>query len=474
MGQQSLLGQTLKVINVGTPAFNADLRLQGVPHVHLDWRPPAEGDVELLAVLSRLAQHRAEIESANDEVLRHVKAAIGRLVGVKRAREVVLSLGERTILHAGPPVDWKNMAGPMRGAIIGALVYEGWAKDKDEAANLAKSGGVRFAPCHEHGAVGPMAGIISPSMPVHVLHDPVHGNYAYCTVNEGLGKVLRYGAYSEEVLARLGWIEKEFAPVLDQALALSGGIDVGGIIAQALHMGDECHNRNKAAGSLFLREIMGWVLRTDFPLLQKQAVLEFIKANDHYFLNLSMPYCKLTLQAGHGVPMASIVTIMARNGYEFGIKISSSDKWFTGPANYIKGLLFPGYSKEDAAPDIGDSAITETMGIGGFAMGGAPAIVKFVGGSVQDALNYSLQMHEICHGENGAFTLPALDFRATPLGIDIIKVVETGVLPIINTGMAHKEPGVGQVGAGLVSPPFGCFRDALVDFDKRCSSVSRS
>jgi len=462
MGRHKLLGQTLKIINVGTPTFTADLRLQGVPHVHLDWRPPAEGDAELVAVLARLMEHRAEIKSANDEVLRRVKTATGRLLGVKPAREVILGLSDMTILHAGPPVDWADMAGPMRGAIMGALVYEGWAKGKDEAQSIAASGGVRFAPCHEYGAVGPMAGIISPSMPVHVLCDYTHGNYAYCTVNEGLGKVLRYGAYSAEVLGRLKWIEQGFAPVLDQALALAGGIDVGGIIAQALHMGDECHNRNKAAGSLFLREIMGPVLRTDFPLEQKQAVLEFIKANDHYFLNLSMPYCKLTLQAGHGVPKASLVTIMARNGFEFGIKISSSDQWFTGPANYITGLLFPGYSKDDAAPDIGDSAITETMGIGGFAMGGAPAIVKFVGGSVQDALNYSLRMHEICHGENAAFTIPALDFKPTPLGIDIIKVVETGILPIINTGMAHKEPGVGQVGAGLVSPPFKCFKDALV------------
>jgi len=464
MGMHNLFGQTLKVINVGTPTFTEDLHLQNVSYVHLEWRPPAQGDAELIEVLERLAPYRAVIESANDEVLRRIKAVTGRLIGVKRARDVIPGMDAQTILHAGPPVLWANMAGPMRGAVMGALVYEGLAKNNEEALALAASGAVRFAPCHEHSAVGPMAGVISPSMPVHVLYDEANKSYAYCTINEGLGKVLRYGANSDEVLQRLSWMEKEFAPVLDAALTLCGGMDIGGIIAQALQMGDECHNRNKAAGCLFLREMMGHVLRTDFPLPQKIAALEFIKANDHYFLNLSMPYCKLALQAGQGVKHATVCTIMARNGFEFGIKISSSDKWFTGPANYVEGLLFPGFTQEDAAPDIGDSAITETMGIGGFAMGGAPAIVKFVGGRVQDALNYSLQMHEICHGENSSFTLPTLDFKPTALGIDIIKVVETGILPIINTGIAHKEPGVGQVGAGLVTPPFKCFRAALVEF----------
>lgn len=456
-----LFGKELRVINVGASTFNEDYRRQNIPFIHLDWRPPAGGDAELLGMLEQLEARRPEITRANDEVLRRVKSAQGKLVGVKLAREVLPGMDRRIILHAGPPIAWANMAGPMRGAIIGALMYEGWATTPDLALALAASGEICFAPCHEYGAVGPMAGVISPSMPVHVLLDEVHEKRAYCTVNEGLGKVLRYGAHSEAVLQRLRWIENDFAPILDAALALAGGIDVKGIISQALHMGDECHNRNKAATGLFLREIMPHVLRTSFPLEQKIAALEFIKGNDHYFLNLSMPYCKLALAAGHGVEQATVCTVMARNGYEFGIKISSSDRWFTGKANKIEGLLFPGFTIDDAAPDIGDSAITETMGLGGFAMGGAPAIVQFVGGRVEDAFRYSRQMHEICHGENQAFTLPTLDFMPTALGIDIRKVIATGILPIINTGMAHKEPGVGQVGAGLVRPPMSCFKAAL-------------
>jgi len=459
-----LFGQELKVINIGAPIFADDLSLQGVSHVHLAWRPPMGGDGALLAGHDKLEVHRQVIAGANDEVLRRIKAVTGRLIGVKRAGEVIPGLDAHTILHAGPPVDWSHMAGPMRGAVIGALMYEGLASTPEEAVALAASGTIRLAPCHDYNAVGPMAGIVSHSMPVHVLYDEGHGSYAFCTINEGLGKVLRYGANGVEVLERLRWLEKEFAPVMDAALMGCGGIDIGGIIAQALHMGDECHNRNKAATGLFLREVMLPVLNTEFSLAEKAAVLQFLNRNDHYFLNLSMPYAKLALQAGHGVEHSTVCTVMARNGVEFGIKISSSDKWFVAPANDVEGLLFPGFSKEDAAKDIGDSAITETMGLGGFAMGSAPAIVRFVGGSVQDALNYSVSMHDICHGENTSFTIPTLDFRPTALGIDAVKVVELGILPIINTGIAHKEAGIGQVGAGLVTAPLQCFIAALREY----------
>jgi len=460
----SLFERDLKIINVGTPFFIEDLALQGVEHVHLAWRPPVGGDASLIEVLDKIAARQDVIAEANDEVLRRIKAVAVKLIGVKRAGDVIPGLDQKTILHAGPPIDWAHMSGPMRGAVVGALLYEGLASSTAGAIALVERGEVGFAPCHDYGAVGPMAGIVSSSMPVHVLYDEGRKSYAYCTINEGLGKVLRYGANGDDVLERLRWIEKEFAPVMDAALAGCGGVDIGAIIAQALHMGDECHNRNKAATGLFLREVMLHVLNTDFPLEQKIGVLQFLNRNDHYFLNLSMPYSKLALQAGHGVKHSTVCTVMARNGVEFGLKISSSDKWFVGPANFVEGLFFPGFTNEDAARDIGDSSITETMGLGGFAMGSAPAIVRFVGGSVQDALNYSMSMHEICHGENSSFTIPTLDFRPTALGIDAVKVVESGILPIINTGIAHKEPGIGQVGAGLVTPPMQCFIDALKDY----------
>ena len=388
------------------------------------------------------------------------------LVGIEEAGRVIPGMTGDMILHSGPPISWEKMCGTMQGAVIGALLYEGRAGNEQEARELAASGRITFSPCHEHSAVGPMAGIISPSMPVHVVENRNGGNRAYCTVNEGLGKVLRFGAFSESVLQRLKWIETEFAPVLNKALELVGGIDLKLITAQAVQMGDECHNRNKAATSLFFKEIVPYMMRSGYPMSQILGAIEFIRTNDHYFLNLSMPACKSALDAACGIEKASIVTAMARNGVEFGIKVSGlgADRWFTAPANYVQGLLFPGYTPDDANPDLGDSAITETMGIGGFAIDASPAITQFVGGSVADAVNYTRSMYSITTAENNNYSLPPLDFKGTATGIDIVKVLENGIIPVINTGIAHKVPGIGQIGAGIVHPPRECFVKALEAF----------
>lgn len=462
-----LFNQPLKVVNIGTSKFKDDLELQRVETIQVNWQPPAGGKIDLVKALDVVSDNEA-IDVANEEAIRKIKEAHPILVDIDHALNVVPGMHPKKILHAGPPVKWGNMCGPMQGAVIGALIYEGLASDEETARKLAGSGEIEFSPCNEHSAVGPMAGIVSPSMPVHVIENIVHGNKAYCTVNEGLGKVLRFGAFSDEVIDRLKWIEKTYMPALKKALKDSNGIDVKSIISQALHMGDECHNRNKAATSLFLREILPYFLEADIEKSVLKEVLGFIKANEHYFLNLSMPACKVSLDAGHGVKHSTIVTTMARNGVEFGIRVSGmgEKEWFTAPANYVEGLLFPGFIMDDAAPDLGDSAITETMGIGGFSMGGAPAIVQFVGGVVEDAIEYSTQMYEITAGENTNYSLPPLDFRGSAFGIDIRKVIATGILPVINTGMAHKVAGIGQVGAGIVHPPVMCFEKALLSFEK--------
>jgi hypothetical protein len=405
------------------------------------------------------------IEAANKKAIEIIMNGQPTLTGVGVAGEVIPGMTPRTILHAGPPITWDKMSGPLRGAVIGALIYEGLAGDEREAAELASSGEITFDSCHHHAAVGPMAGVVSASMPVWVIENRAYGNRAYCTFNEGLGKVLRYGAYSDEVIKRLKWMERVLAPLIKEALCLHGPIDLKSMIAQVLQMGDEGHNRNKAGTSLLIRELAPCVLQTDFDQKDKVDVLKFIHSNDHFFLNLTMPACKATLDPASGIEFSTIVTAMARNGTEFGIRVSGlGDRWFTGPAGKVKGLLFPGFTEEDANPDIGDSVITETAGIGGFAMAAAPAIVQFVGGSSKDAVNFTLNMYEITAAENNAYKIPALDFRGTPTGIDIRKVVETGILPNINTGIAHKNPGVGQVGAGLVEPPMNCFEEALQAF----------
>ncbi len=403
-----------------------------------------------------------DVDAANEVVVRRILDAHPVLVGVGRALDVVPGMRKDLILHAGPPVTWDRMCGPLRGAVIGALLYEGMARDEREAGELAASGAVRFEPCHHHAAVGPMAGVTSASMPVYIVENRTHGNRAYANFNEGYGRVLRYGAYAPEVLDRLRWINETVAPALGQALQRMGGLDMKATIARQLTMGDEGHNRNVAGSSLFARQLAPSLADCGLARDELTGVLRYLAENDLAILNPVMAACKATMDAAHGVPGSTVVSCMARNGTEFGIRVSGlGDRWFTAPAPVPRGLYFPGFREEDANPDIGDSTITETAGIGAFAMAAAPAIVRFVGGTPQDALAATLEMYEITLTENPAFAIPQLDFRGTPTAIDVRKVVRTGITPRVNTGIAHREPGVGQIGAGLVRPPVAPFQEAL-------------
>jgi hypothetical protein len=453
-----IFGKDLTVLNVGLTSMAKSVSDQGVKVIDLDWQPPKDGVRRLRQTKSGLS-----MDAANEEVVSRIKRGQAVLVGMGIARDVIPGMHDRMILHAGPPIEWTRMCGPTRGAAMGALIYEGLAQDEDEARQLAESGAIEFSPCHHHHAVGPMAGVVSPSMPVWILENKTFGNRTYCTLNEGLGKVLRYGGMGPEVYARLKWMETDLYPTLDRALQiLPNGIDIKSLIAQALHMGDECHNRNRAATSLFLRAIGPALARTNKDNEVLAKVIEFIDRNDHFFLNLSMPAGKAMLEAAEGVEGSTIVTVMARNGTDFGIRLASMpERWFTAPAGQVQGLYFPQYTEKDANLDIGDSTITETAGYGGTAMAAAPAITQFVGGTPQMATQNTLEMYEITFGEHENFTIPALNFRGTPLGIDVRKVMETGILPQINTGIAHKDPGVGMVGAGILRAPEKCFKDAF-------------
>ncbi|NLA71765.1 MAG: DUF1116 domain-containing protein [Clostridiaceae bacterium] len=402
------------------------------------------------------------IEEANKKVLEIIQSAQPTLIGMGVAKDVVPGMHKHMMLHAGPPITWEKMSGPLRGAVIGGLIYEGLASTPEEAEKLAASGDIEFDPCHHHSAVGPMAGVVTASMPVFILENKTYGNKSYCTQNEGLGTVLRFGAFSDQVITHLKWMEKTLYPIMKEAIEIHGPIDLKNMIAQAVQMGDEVHNRNKAATSLFIREIASSILKTNSSKEDQVKVFDFMNSNDHFFLNLSMPAAKASLDPAGGVKHSTVVYTMCRNGTEFGIRVAGlGDRWFTGPAAIIDGLYFPGYSMADANPDIGDSCITETLGIGGFSMATAPAIVQFVGGTPQDAVNYTTRMYEITLEESNSYKLPPMNFRGSPTGIDIRRVVETQILPVINTGIAHKDAGVGQVGAGVVYPPMNCFEDAL-------------
>jgi hypothetical protein len=404
-----------------------------------------------------------KIETANKEAIRRILQAEPVLVDVQRAGDVIPGLAAKMILHSGPPVPWERMCGPMRGAVCGIAVFEGWAKDLVQAEEAAAGGEYAFHPNHHFGAVGPMTGMTTMSQPVFIVENRAFGNRTYCTVNEGLGKVMRFGGNDAEVLNRLRWIKDVLGPALSAAVKASGGIALKSIIARGLAMGDEMHQRNVACSSLFLREIAPFLAQAVSDRKQLTETLTFIGKNDQFFLNIAMAMSKSMTDPAYAIEGSTIVTAMCRNGTDFGIRISGTgETWYTAPVEMPTGLYFPGYSEKDANPDMGDSAIVETVGLGGFAMAAAPAVAGFIGaGNASEAARYTKAMYEITSGRNPDWTMPNLDYAGVPTGIDIRKVLQSGTAPVINTGIAHKKPGVGQVGAGIVRAPMACFEKAL-------------
>jgi hypothetical protein len=454
-----LLAGPLRVINIGLADFARDLAANGAAVAQVDWTPPAGGRPELLSSLERVSS--PEVERANALVVDRILSAEPVLTDVRRAGELIPALeGERLMLHAGPPIEWARMCGPLQGAVCGAIVYEGWAPDLAAAEALAAGGGVRFAPNHDFGAVGPMTGITTRSMPLMVVENRAHANTAFCAINEGLGKVMRFGGNDAEVLARLAWLRDDFGPAFGAALRHAGGIPLNPLIARGLTMGDEMHQRNVACSSLLLRVISPFLART----ADAGKLFQFIAGNDQFFLNVAMAMGKSMLDPARGTAGSSIVTAMCRNGTDFGLRIAAfADRWFIAPVEMPQGLYFPGFSAADANPDMGDSAIVEAVGLGGFAMAAAPAVAGFVGaGGFAEAVAATRAMGEIAATLNPRWVIPALEFSGVPTGIDVRRVVETGIAPAINTGIAHRKPGVGQVGAGVARAPLACFEQALV------------
>lgn len=455
---------TQGIVSTGVSIFADAIENQAVDVTRVDWRPPMEGTEADLATVATDPLRKA----ANEKALAAYLGVQANLVDVAPASEV-LGLEKGQFLHAGPPLTWDMASGPMRGALLGAAAYEGLVDNPEDAEALFASGtSISLDPCHHHSAVGPMAGVVSPSMWMWVLEDPNDGRRTYCSLNEGLGKVLRYGAYSPDVLERLRWMSDVLGPVLATAVRASEPSNITSILGQMLHMGDEAHNRNRAGTLMLLRDLAPAMVQSGADAADLAKVFAFIGGNDHFFLNLAMPAAKLALDAARNIDGSTMVVAMARNGTEFGIQTAGTgDEWFTGPAQIAEGLYLGNYGPEDANPDIGDSAITETAGIGGFAMATAPAIVRFVGGSVPDALATTRRMAEITLGLNDRWSIPILDFMGTPTGIDVTKVCRTSILPQINTGMAGKIAGTGQVGAGLVTPPAEIFPKALAALAQR-------
>lgn len=472
MTSNNLLTQIPAVLNIGIDGFNQSVVAHGGALKNLQWQPPGNADPGVAWQLAQL-MHDPRIESANAEATKRIINARPMWEDVSlRADGVWPELkNTRLLLHAGPPVAWQDMCGPMHGAMIGAVLYEGWADTVEKARKMLSQGEIEFGQCHDFDAVGPMTGIISASMPLIKVREASHGNIAYTNINEGIGRCLRFGANGPDVIQKLKWFESVLAPVLKAAVLhnadKTGGIDLKVIQSQALLMGDEVHSRNAASTALFFMRLavpLAAVDTTKTTVTQDhiRQTLDFLSKNSQFFLNFSMVSCKAIMDAAHNIPFSTVVTAMARNGTETGLRVSGMGKeWFTAKSALPTGLFFPGFKQEDACPDIGDSAITETAGFGGCSFAASPALTLLAGGTVGDAVRYSQEMYEITVTKNPALSLPALDFAGTPCGIDVRKVVDTGIRPLVTTGIAHKEAGIGQIGAGVVRVPMDAYVKAL-------------
>ncbi len=471
LSANTLLRLTPAVLNVGIDGLNASVVANAGTLTQLQWQPPGDADPLLAWQLARLLGE-PRIAAANAQATQRIISSRPMWEDIAlRADGVWPEMKDaRLLLHAGPPLAWGEMCGPMHGAMIGAVLYEGWADTPQAARQMLERGDIDFAQCHDFHAVGPMTGVISASMPLIQVRDATHGNLAYTNINEGIGRCLRFGANGPDVLRRLKWFERVLAPVLKAAVRhaydKSGGIDLKAIQSQALLMGDEVHSRNAASTALFFMTLAVPLAAIGgnanaVPQDHVHQTLDFVAKTSQFFLNYSMVSCKATMDAAHGIEFSSVVTATARNGTETGLRISGMGKqWFTAKSDLPQGLFFPGFKQADACPDIGDSAITETAGFGGCSFAASPALTLLAGGTVGDAVRYSREMYEICVTKNPGLSLPALDFAGAPCGIDVRKVVDTGIRPLVTTGIAHRDAGVGQIGAGIVRVPMPCFVSA--------------
>ncbi|MBI3742683.1 MAG: DUF1116 domain-containing protein [Chloroflexi bacterium] len=406
---------------------------------------------------------KAKIDAANAEVVKRITSADPVLLDVVPAGQVIPGLTDRMVMHSGPPVTWEKMCGAQRGAVIGMTIFEGWASTPQQAQELLASGAIKFEPNHHHQTVGPMAGTITKSLPVWVVQNRAFGNLAYCRTPDARQQ---FGDFSEQAIGGIRMWRDVWGPSISKGLqTIKGGLPLKPIIARALQMGDELHNRPDAASQLLSGQLAQAMVRADVAKDALLATLGWTAGNPFMFLGVSMACGKAATDPCAGVEYSTVVTTMARNGTEFGIRVAGlPGEWFTAPSPKIEGLFMPGFSEADAGRDMGDSAITETVGWGGFVIGGAPGILALVGGTAEQALAWSRDMRRITAGTSPDFRIPALNFEGAPVGIDIRKVVQTGILPVIDTAIAHKDPGYPNLGAGIVRPPMDCFKSALRRF----------
>jgi hypothetical protein len=451
----------VSAVNVGLTAFADALESQGTPVLDVDWRPPAGGDRDAVRALERLwGPHGQAVARANQEAVERIEAAQPCAVTVAPAREVLPVLSsERVLIHSGTAIEWARVCDPQRRALIAACLFEEWAASRDEASRLLATGKIALVPGNDHGHVGPMTGVCSPSMPVWVVSDEASGTRAYSTFNEGPGRTLWFGVGDDESIERLRFFRDELGPLMAKLLEREGPLDVFSLAAQGLQMGDELHMRSQATGNLLIRRLL-----PGFAALGGEPSARFIAGNHHFYLTLTMAAAKCASLAATGIRGSSVVNLITRNGTDMALQIAGlPGRWFGAPAAPVQdALLREGYEEQDAARDIGDSAVIECIGLGGMAVAAAPAVAAFFGGGAADAVARTERMSQITVSRSERFTIPALDFSGTPVGIDARLAAELDITPQITTGVLHASSGAGQIGAGVAHQPIEPFRAAVL------------
>ncbi|MET0740190.1 MAG: DUF1116 domain-containing protein [Candidatus Nanopelagicales bacterium] len=454
------------VINVGLQLFAGAVAAQGRPVVHVDWQIPAGGDPELVGALRRLYGPMTEgIDRANAEVLHRLDTGVPMLTRICPAAEAVQGLVGKVLLHPGPALEWPDVCDPLRRSMRAAVVAEGWADHPVQADALLESGAVTLSPANEAGVVVPMAAVVTPTTPGWVVELAAGTVTTFAPLGQGPGDVAWFGKDTAGAIARLVMLREAAAPVLSQAVRESGPVDVLSLAAQAVAMGDDVHVRTQAATNLLLRHWLPALVAVDHP--RRVEVARALSDNHLLFLTLAMAAARALAGWAAAVPGSSVVTGMCRNGTEFGIRVGDNRHWFRAPAPMVGNALYhPGHGPADGAPDIGDSAVLELVGLGGAAAAGSPAVAQLVGGSAA-AEEMTAEMDRVCVGRSTRFTLPTRGGQGTPLAVDVRAVVEHGIAPKVTTGILHAADGSGQIGVGVAVAPLEPFRSALVALDQR-------
>jgi Protein of unknown function (DUF1116) len=460
------LPDTPRVVNIGLSLFADAVARQGFDVVNVDWRIPARGDPDVVAALARLYGPRAAVvDAANTEVLRRLDGGAPKAVGVRPAADVVPGIEGRMLLHCGPLIDYADAIDPLRRSMRAAVVAEGWAPDIAEADRLLARGRVALEPANRHDACVPMVTAIGPSQPVWVVDNAAGGNRAFAPVNQGPGDTAWFGRDTPAAIDRLRFLAGVAGPLLDEAVRSHGPIDVMSIAAQGLHMGDDVHIRLQGSTNLMLRDLLPHLAALEDP--RRIELARFLAGNHLFFLNVAMAAGRALTGWAMEVAHSSIVTTMTRNGTDFAVALAGSPSWHLAPAPAVgQALYYADHGPESAAPDVGDSAVLELVGLGAAAAAGSPAVAAFVGGTMADARATTEELDVVCAGRSTRFRMPTLDLRGTPLGVDARRVAELGITPKITTGVLHASTGIGQVGAGVAEAPLACFVDAVMALDR--------